>query len=473
MILYKKDTVFLRINVEVPHFCIMKSAVLLVFLLFSFDLYSQELFFKDLPFQFYSPSRACFVVTDGEEVYTSRGCGQEWVKSAIHFAGDLNGQELKSDYFPMSTSKGDYFVRQGCGEVWQLLGDSLVRIDHSFQHRNQYGASTFVYRDTLFMTGGYGFFVTKNITTYFDFATGGWFLKHTHGPYPPDRCGAHTFQSRDKIYFWGGQERNTLGDDTLQSLWSLDLISSTWRNEGKICSEIGLPLMRSNATYAAGENWVHMGNRMLQFDADSLKVREYQADRFYQLKGWVPHEDEWLIVEWGHNENEFLVQIKKRSDVLGDVKKEYGFIDEQQYRNAATLSLWAVVLFGWLIGVLGYYWVLLRRSKRQDLEMGEQLSQAEWSDRELAILEIFWAADSTGIEVSELNVLFNYGDPNFDTLKKRRELKLKDLRKKLAQLMGISESEVYVEQRLNSDRRVKKMALHPDIKRETLGIPLK
>ncbi len=116
---------------------------------------------------------------------------------------------------------------------------------------------------------------------------------------------------------------------------------------------------------------------------------------------------------------------------------------------------------------------MLRRSKRQDLEMSEQLSQAEWSDRELAILEIFWAADSTGIEVSELNVLFNYGDPNFDTLKKRRELKLKDLRKKLAQLMGISESEVYVEQRLNSDRRVKKMALHPDIKRETLGIPLK
>lgn len=134
MILYKNFTIFLRINVEVPHFCIMKSAVLLVFLLFSFDLYSQELFFKDLPFQFYSPSRACFVVTDGEEVYTSRGCGQEWVKSAIHFTGDLNGQELKSDYFPMSTSKGDYFVRQGCGEVWQLLGDSLVRIDHSFQH---------------------------------------------------------------------------------------------------------------------------------------------------------------------------------------------------------------------------------------------------------------------------------------------------------------------------------------------------
>lgn len=131
------------------------------------------------------------------------------------------------------------------------------------------------------------------------------------------------------------------------------------------------------------------------------------------------------------------------------------------------------MLFGWLIGVLGYYWVLLRRSKHQDLEIGEQLSQAEWSDRELAILEIFWAADSTGIEVSELNVLFNYGDPNFDTLKKRRELKLKDLRKKLAQLMGISESEVFVEQRLNSDRRVKKMALHPDIKRETLGIPLK
>ncbi len=456
-----------------PHFCIMKSAVLLVFLLFSIGLYSQELLFSELPFQFYSPSRDCFVVTDGIDVYTSNGVGQAWSKSVLKYAPELNVQDFKSNYFPLSTTKGDYFVLHGCGKVLQLEGDSLTRIDHSFQHRNQYGASVFVHRDTLFMTGGYGFFVTKNITTYFDFATGGWFLKHTRGDYPPDRCGAHTFQAKDEVYFWGGQERNTLGDDTLQSLWCLDLRSSTWRNEGKICSEVGLPLMRGNATNAMGENWVHMGNRLLQFDPDSLKVREYQADRFYQLKGWVPHGEDWLIVEWGHDENEFLVRIKKRSEVLGELKREYPFIDEQSSRSAATLSLWAVVLYGWMIGVLGYYWVLVRRRKRQDLELDEQVSQVEWSDRELAILEIFWASDSEGIEVSELNELFSYGDPNFDTLKKRRELKLKELRRKLSQLLGISETEVYIEQRLNSDRRVKKMALHPDIKRERLGIPLK
>ena len=451
----------------------MRSLFLFGFIMLSTDLYSQELFFKELPFQFYSPSRDCFLVIDGSDIYSSKGEGKEWSKSVLKYADELNVQDFKSNYFPLSTTKGDYFVMHGCGKVLQLHGDSLVRIDRSFQHRNQYGASVFVHRDTLFMTGGYGFFVTKNITTFFDFATGGWFLKHTRGSFPPDRCGSFTFQAKDKIYFWGGEQRNTTGDDTLQSLWCLDLVSAEWNNEGQICSQVDLPLIRGDAYTSVGENWVLLGNRMLCFDLDSLRVIEYQADNFHQLRTWVPHGEAWLVADLGHDENGFLVQVKKKSAVLGSVKRDYSFVNEESSRNAAALSLLAVVLYGWMMGVLGYYSVLVRRRWLQDLEVEDLVDQVDWSERELAILEIFWASDSEGIEVSELNELFSYGDPNFDTLKKRRELKLKELRRKLAQLMGISETEVYIEQRLNSDRRVKKMALHPDIKRERLGIHLK
>ena len=88
------------------------------------------------------------------------------------------------------------------------------------------------------------------------------------------------------------------------------------------------------------------------------------------------------------------------------------------------------------------------------------------------ILQEFWNAGETGLEVSDLNNFFNHGAPNFDTLKKRRELKLKDLRRKLAFSTGISEADIFQEERLVSDRRVKKMVLNESIKREKLGIPL-
>ncbi len=442
------------------------AACLLLLINISFG---QELHLEEIPFAFYSKARQRFVIIEGDRVFQSKGVGDVWQESTLKLPVGVDSHFLRGRYFPMNTTKSDYFVLDGSGLVWEWRGDSLIRIDHSFEHKNQFAACPFVYHDTLFLTGGYGFFQSKNITTYFDSRAGSWFLKRTKGPIPPDRFVSYYFQGRDEVLFWGGLVRNSLGDDTLKTLWSLNMQTGLWADRGSVNPEIGLPYLRGAYYNSGEENWVHMGGRLLQFFPDSNKVQEYYSDRFYQVRGWIPHEESIMILEWRHDQSGVYALLLNKGEYLGIPCKTYSLIASPRISNFWNVFL-PIGLYIFLFFYLIFYFLILKRrpvliQKSQDHEV-----RISWTEIELNILEKFWKSPE-GIEVSELNDLFNYGDPNFDTLKKRRELKLKELRTKLAHNTGIEESKIFIDERLSSDRRVKKLILTSQIKRENLGIP--
>lgn len=454
-----------------PHLCCMKSAALLGFLLFSCILSGQELYFRQRPFLFYSVARQSFVVWEGDTVYTAKEGTQEWTRSVVHFPSNFNAEELRKEYFPMNTSNGDYFVISGCGLVWKWKEDSLVRVDHSFPHKNQYGAAPFVYHDTIMMCGGYGFFETKNITTYFDENACGWYLRKTNGAIPPGHFGSIYFQGKDDFYFTGGETRTTAGEFKVPGMWKLNLKTWTWEEFGALNPEINL----SSQSYSIFSNttgaWLNLGDRMLHFDSDEQLVSEYRNDRFFQIHEWVSEGEQVLLSEWRHDKEGFYIKMSPLDEVLGPIKKQYPMFAALSVKKEKTLVIVAILCYVWMWGVLGYYFLFVRRKKGSAETQSISIEQLQWSEMELRLLEQFWKAGADGVEVSEMNHHFNHGNPNFDALKKRRELKLKELRKKLSLQTGINETDIYQEQRLISDRRVKKVVLHSGITGEILGIP--
>ena len=126
---------------------------------------AQTLTFKKSPVVFYSPSKHLFQVINNDTLYSSQGYGDTWQVSTIHYQKGMDYTTLRTDFVPISTSKGDYFVVAGCGMVYQLKEDSIVRIDHSFRHKNQFAGLFWTQNDTIYITGGYGFFESTNITT--------------------------------------------------------------------------------------------------------------------------------------------------------------------------------------------------------------------------------------------------------------------------------------------------------------------
>ncbi len=430
---------------------------------------AQTLTFKKTPVVFYSRYKQLFQVINNDTLYSSKGVGDVWRVSAIHYPKDLDYTALRSDFVPVSTSKGDYFVVSGCGMVYELKGDSIVRIDHSFRHKNQFAGLFWTQNDTIYLTGGYGFFESTNITTYFDWDTHGWYHHRCRGWEPPRFSGGCAFKGTNKMYFFNGRSEGVLGSGEVSDVRVLDTRTWEWKNLGQISMNWN---PKNESMYKFWKNDGHLarlGNRLFSVDVDNNQVTIFASDKFTSLYDIVEQNDDLLLTRVNHDQINFLVELVKKKDYLGTPLGQERFVPL------------AVPRWGWIIGilvvmlaVLGYWfwWRFKRQVSETNVTEDIVLAAIHFSDQEKELLRFFFEVGEAGFETNDLHRFFDYGDPNFDTLKKRRDLKLREMRKKLAQITGISADAIFLEKRLDSDRRVKKLYLNPEIKQENAGISL-
>jgi len=81
----------------------------------------------------------------------------------LHQKSFLHGNYLESliHYLPFNLKDKTYLVFHGCGVVLEWRNDSLVRIDKSFLHKNQYGAVPFTYNITPLLLKTYPLGIQK------------------------------------------------------------------------------------------------------------------------------------------------------------------------------------------------------------------------------------------------------------------------------------------------------------------------
>jgi hypothetical protein len=77
--------------------------------------------------------------------------------SLVYKGNDMKRIAFKHTEYPaklqeykfFNIGKKTYLVHEGCGPVLEYRNDSIVRIDNSFLHRNQFGAARFVYNNEI------------------------------------------------------------------------------------------------------------------------------------------------------------------------------------------------------------------------------------------------------------------------------------------------------------------------------------
>lgn len=123
------------------------------------------------------------------------------------------------------------------GLIYRVEKDTTIRIDRSYQHKKQNHASQFVYRDTLFRYGGYGFWRANNFFTYFDRMTKEWEYYPIEGfQFPPEAYGGPCFLLGDTFYSVGGMEVDKftgLEGQKNNDIWTFDFTARKWTNRGK------------------------------------------------------------------------------------------------------------------------------------------------------------------------------------------------------------------------------------------------
>jgi hypothetical protein len=138
------------------------------------------------------------------------------------------------------TNSETFLVEEGCGSVLHFKNDSLIRIDNSFSHRNQYQASTFSHNNLLYYFGGQGLFTIKNVLTRYDYESREWFKIQTYGLRPDPLAGAFPLVLDDTLIVFGG----TNEEHPNTNVYQLNLLTNTWSILGSL--KIEIPIGKEN-----------------------------------------------------------------------------------------------------------------------------------------------------------------------------------------------------------------------------------
>lgn len=424
---------------------------------------------------FYDYLDHCFYALDDSTfIWKFDSKENEWKKAPVNLVLEISFEEFLKDFIPLS-DKGcpTYFVHSGCGLVYQKLNNRIYRHDKSFKHMNQFGGSFFMDEGEPRIFGGYGLFTLKNIITRYDTVSREWYELPAKGTRPDPMLHANIWKGKRAYYLVGGF---LMHNDTFypnKKIWRFSKNTLKWEVIGgisKILDEKKLFMLNNNSSFRISAPVLCTSHYWL-----SLNVKNEMA-QIYNVKS----EANYNRIVFGEHSLCFLMMntIKQRlslnissQDVLANFpSKKLKFTSDTNASSFSVLELTFLFLGVFLISLIIFYWVKRRKSSidtepnaAHPLTADYQNDFPEYTLQEELFLKGLLEKKSTGIEISEINDFVNHDSPSIDTLKKRRELLLKELKFKLSKQYSLAVDQVIIEKRMDTDKRMKLLFLNEEI----------
>ncbi|GGD50617.1 kelch repeat-containing protein [Muriicola marianensis] len=213
-------------------------------------------------------------------------------------------------YHPIVIDSELHFVSKSGGMLYRLEGDSLRRIDRSFDHRMQINCTLFTRNDTIMKYGGYGFWSQRNFFTYFSRETNEWEIVSPRGSevLPEGTQSSYQVQKGNDIYIFSGLSTDPfdpLNMNEFDEIWKFDMEGRRWEKEGKL-----------NEDFHNHSLVVHMGDKIL-FDVP-MEYKLVLADpirntlTYYEVWGetrklFLHYSDQHIIPNFYHDGKFYLV----------------------------------------------------------------------------------------------------------------------------------------------------------------------
>lgn len=418
-----------------------------------------------------------YIVFDGfDTFYRKPFQSNEWEKITYK----QNQLPITTDFpYNFFNVKGkNYLVNKGCGEVYEFRNDSIVRIDNSFQHKNQFGSCPFIYKDEIYYFGGYGLFTFKNILTKFDFKTKEWELVkyNDYTKIPEPRQGALSFLKDDFLYIVSGysedyETNQTTGNSRkLTDVWKLNLKTMIWDFVGNINSQKEL-LYNFNglASYQTNNQLIYDNNRLFEFDFENNTLKLSEPKDKYMLS---------FNEKYNTENNEIIYALKSTDENVRDTK----IITEPFKNYSNTISKTETLISNYnayyissAIAILLLVITFLYFKKRK--ESIDEKNRIVFKDNtfyhknkplnnlsldETELLTFFFKNYNNSLQMNEVVDFFSKNDiTNYNTLTKKKDNVLNSLKQKLAFVLDINEDDLFIYQKNNEDKRIKEIQLNP------------
>jgi hypothetical protein len=356
-------------------------------------------------------------------------------------------------------AKHIYFIDKGCGVVYLLQDDSLVRVDYSYPHKNQFGAAIFTYNSKVHFFGGYGLFRTKNLVTVYDPGAREWF-EITNLNYeirPKGRQGTLHQLVGNQLYIWGGYARLS-GEDVAQAdLWVFDLTNQRWRQEGELNPNLLHLAEHLNMHGKLPTTWFPSRELLVHTSLKDNKIYTYANPRFLTYQSIEPNSKEthFLVLHKATNSKQVSAVVLDQPKLTLGIEpgQQYFYKRVSVFKNISTdIYLWFSLILNLVLLLLLFY---IRRIHKTDWfkRRNPELKRSEFSNLEWECLQLI--AKHESIELSALNDLFDEEALSYETLKKRRESFIKALRTKIALLTALNVDDILPETKHPKDKRMK------------------
>ncbi len=406
------------------------------------------------PFVFYNYQRNCFTIIDD-----STGCHEynpikkQWETRKLKMILDEPFSLFLKKFLVLHEKNSEiFFVDRGCGQVYIMKNDSIYRHDHSFHHQNQFGGLFFIYNNEPHIFGGYGLFSSKNIITRYSLEEREWYHYEIKGDAPKPRKNTRGKIVNGKLYIVGGFCPANDMQKSYFDFWVFDFTKLTWTNRGNI---IKIPvsvcekddgLITFSEEYCVSESFIY------KFNFAKNKVDLFKNIMASKLKAIFTVNNLSLIYKINHNSDfcEFeIVENYKLAPYASVLLFEKPESNSSRSLIIFIISSVCIILF-----------VLIQLLKSRSKRKVKTISHS-FDPMELKLLALFFENESQGIEISLINDIVNQDNPSIDTLKKRRENLVRELKSKISKDCKIPVEMVLIEEKNAIDKRIKIMKLNP------------
>ncbi|MGL2963691.1 kelch repeat-containing protein [Flavobacterium sp. RSB2_4_14] len=418
-----------------------------------------------------------YLVFNGFEVFYKKSFqSQEWKIIPYKYNELPKTKDFPYNFFNIKGK--NYLVYSGCGEIYEFKNDSIIRIDNSFQHKNQFGSCSFVYNDEIYYFGGYGLFTYKNILTKFDFKTKEWELikynNYKNIPQPRDK--AISFIKGDNLYLLSGYSENYDTDQVtgvgkqLFDIWKLNLKTKVWKYLGDLKDKSIVSTLADNSnSYQNQNNFYYDSNYIFQLDFKNNKVNYFKQENKFFLSGFEKY----------NLENNEIIYSQKSTDLsIRDIKIIIEPFDNYSGKIIKTENLVSGFNFNYtlipLVILLGLIILYLTKKRKQKMVFENCITYKNntffhqnkpinnLSIDEINLLSFFFSNYNNPIQMNEVvDFLSKNDDTSYNTLTKKKDTILNSLKQKLAFVLDINEEDLFIYQKNNEDKRIKEIQLNP------------
>ena len=372
----------------------------------------------------------------------------------------LNFPEILESNFSVEKIHNDtFFKRNGSGEVYKMYNRSLKRIDQSTIENFLIGSDVFVFNDTLFSYGGYGYWYVFNKLIYYDNTTSQWELyKNTQSE---GRFSHETFIDKDKSYFVGGFFLGTdmnQNDVQKRKIEFYDFTDKSFKSLGNSISFFQGKKINNDL----GENLLFQKNkRLLQLDFEKNNVIEYFENSLFSKISFdydcYFHKGNFIFIS--ENQNKKYLNFIPQELILSQKVAEYDLLENN---NIRTLKILGLTILAAIILFLGYYLISLKKS----LRLGQNVVYYCFNKKPVdniqyeILRKIF---DKGKIYSSQIDSLIFDVNLSRASNFKKKDLCLKELDQLLQILTGLNEG-VLIKKETKLDARIKMFVLNEKIK---------